>query len=91
MTMLNNRKNNRRGKTRDPFRKTGNIKGAFCPKMGSIKDKNGRDLVDTEEIKKRRKESMKNCIKKILMNWITTMVWLVTLSQTFWSAKSSGP
>ena len=40
MTMLNrkNRKNNRRGKTRDPFRKTGNIKGAFRPKMGTIKD-----------------------------------------------------
>ena len=73
MTMLNNRKNNRRGKTRDPFRKTGNIKGAFCPKMGSIKDKNGRDLVDTEEIKKRRK-AYTELFKKILMNQITTMV-----------------
>ena len=30
--------NNRRGKTRDLFRKTGNIKGIFCPKMGTIKD-----------------------------------------------------
>ena len=38
------------GKTRDPFRKTGNIKGTFHPKMGTIKDKNGRDLVDAEEI-----------------------------------------
>ena len=33
--------NSKRGKTRDPFRKTGNIKGVFCPKMGTIKDKNG--------------------------------------------------
>ena len=33
------------------FRKTGNIKGIFCPKMGTIKDRNGRDLVDAEEIK----------------------------------------
>ena len=38
--------NNRRGKTRDLFRKIGNIKGAFHPKMGTIKGKNGRDLVD---------------------------------------------
>ena len=39
--------NNKRGR-RDLFRKIGNIKGAFHPKMGTIKDKNGRDLVDTE-------------------------------------------
>ena len=34
--------NNRRGKTRDLFRKTGKIKGIFCPKMGTIKDINGK-------------------------------------------------
>ena len=45
--------NNRRGKTRDLFRKIGNIKGTFYSNMGTIKDKNGRDLIDTEEIKKR--------------------------------------
>ena len=44
--------NNKRGKTRDLFRKTGNIKGRFRPKMGTIKDKNGRVLVYAEEIKK---------------------------------------
>ena len=33
--------NNRRGKTRDLFRKIGNIKGIFCPKIGTIKDRNG--------------------------------------------------
>ena len=49
--------NNKRGKTRNLFRKTGNIKGAFLPKMGTIKDKNGRDLVDTEEIEKRWKKN----------------------------------
>ena len=65
--------------------------GAFHPKMGTIKDKHGSDLVDTEEIKKRWKEDMKELYKKILMNQITTMVWLVTQSQTFWSVKSSGP
>ena len=45
--------NNRRGKTRDLFRKTGDIKGTFCLKMGTIKDRNSRDLVDADEIKKR--------------------------------------
>ena len=45
--------NNRRGETRDVFRKTEDIKGTFCPEMGTIKDRNSRDLVDAEEIKKR--------------------------------------
>ena len=44
---------NRRGKTRDLFRKTGDIKGTFCPKMSTIKDRIGRNLVDAEEIKER--------------------------------------
>ena len=39
---------------------------AFCPKMGTIKDKNGRDLVDAEEIKKRWKEYMEELYKKDL-------------------------
>ena len=56
--------NNRRGKTRDPFRKIGNIKGTFCPKMATIKDRNGRDLVDAEEIKKRWKEYMEELYKR---------------------------
>ena len=45
--------NNRRGKTRDLFKKSGNIKGTFHPKMGTIKNRNGRDLIDAEEFKKR--------------------------------------
>ena len=48
--------NNRKGNTRDLFRNTGEIKGTFCPKMSTIKDINCRDLVYTEEIKKRWKE-----------------------------------
>ena len=59
--------NSKRGKTRDPFRKTGNIKGEFCPKMSTIKNKNGRDLVDNEEIKKRWK-AYTELFKKVLMN-----------------------
>ena len=37
------------------------------------------------------KNIWKNCIKKILMNQISRMVWSVTQNQIFWSAKSSGP
>ena len=82
--------NNKRGKTRDLFRKISNIKGATRPKMGTIKDRNGRDLVDTEEIKKRWNEYLEELYKKYLKEPITTMVWSVTQSQTFWSPKSSG-
>ena len=45
--------NNRKGKTRDLFKKIGNVKGTFCAKMDMIKDKNGRDLIEAEDIKKR--------------------------------------
>ena len=55
--------NNKRRKTSDVFRKIGDIKGTFCPKMGTIKDINGRDLVDAEEIK-RWKEYMEELYQK---------------------------
>ena len=45
--------NNRMGKTRDLFKKIRDIKGIFHAKMGSIKDRNGRDLTEAEDIKKR--------------------------------------
>ena len=57
---------NKRGKTRELFRKIENIKGTFHPKMGTIKDKNGQVLVDAEEIKKRSKEYMEELCKKDL-------------------------
>ena len=56
--------NNKRGNIRDLLRKTGNIKGAFHPKMGTIKQKNGRDLADAEEIKKRWKAYTKQLHKE---------------------------
>ena len=59
--------------------------------MGTTTDKNGRDQVDAEEIKKRWKQHGRTILKKILMNQITMMVWLVTQSQMFWSVKSGGP
>ena len=45
--------NNRMGKTRDLFKKMRDSKGTFHAKMGSIKDRNGMDLTETEDIKKR--------------------------------------
>ena len=48
--------NNRKGKTRDLFKKIRDTKGNFHAKMGSIKDRNGRDLTDAEDIKKRWQE-----------------------------------
>ena len=45
--------NNRRGKTRDLFKKMRDAKGIFHEKMGSIKDRNGMDLTEAEDIKKR--------------------------------------
>ena len=59
--------------------------------MGTIKNRNSRDLVGAEEVRRRWKEYVEELYKNILMNWITMMVWSVTQSQTFWSVKSSGP
>ena len=47
------------GKTRDLFKKIGNIKGTFHVRMSTIKDRNGKDLTEAEEIKKRWQEYTK--------------------------------
>ena len=44
------------GKTRDPFKNMRDTKGTFHAKMGSIKDRNGRDLTEAEDIRKRWQE-----------------------------------
>ena len=61
------------GKTRDHFKKTGDTKGIFYTKMGTIKDRNGMDLTEAEEIK--RWQEYTNCTRKVLMARITMMVW----------------
>ena len=58
--------NNRMGKTRDIFMKIGDSKEAFHAKMGTIKDRNGRDLTEAEGIKKRWQEYTKELYKKYL-------------------------
>ena len=57
---------NKRGKIRDLFRKTEDIKGTFHLKKGTIKDRNGRDLIDAKKIKKRWKEYTEELYKKDL-------------------------
>ena len=52
----NVKENNRMGKTRDIFKKIGDRKGTFHAKMGMIKDRNSKDLIEAEEIKKRWQE-----------------------------------
>ena len=68
--------NNKMGKTRDHFKKIRDTKGTFHAKMGSIKDRNGRDLTETEDIKKRWQEYTEELelYKKIFVTQITTMV-----------------
>ena len=62
------------GKTRDLFKKIRDTKGTFHAKMGSTKDRNGRDLIEADNIKKRWQEYTENCTKQIFMTQITTMV-----------------
>ena len=56
--------NNRMGKTRDLFKKIRDTKGTFHAKMGSIKDRNGLDLTEAEDIKKRRPKYTEKLYKK---------------------------
>ena len=58
--------NNRMGKTRDLFKKIRDIKGTLQAKMGSIKDRNGMDLTEAEDIKKRWQEYTEELYKKDL-------------------------
>ena len=61
-------------KTSYLFKKIRDTKGTFHAKMGSIKDRNGLDLTEAEDIKKRWQDTQKNYTKKIFMTQITTMV-----------------
>ena len=62
------------GKTRDLFRKIRDTKGTLHAKMGKIKDRNGRDLTEAEEIKKRWQEYTEELYKNIFMTQIIMMV-----------------
>ena len=63
------------GKTKDLFKKIRDTKGTLHAQMGTIKDRNGMDLTEADDIKKRWQEyTKKNYTKEIFMTQITTMV-----------------
>ena len=66
--------NNRMGKTTDLFKKTGDSKRTFHAKMGTKKDRNGRDLTEAEILRRGGKDTQKNSTKKIFMTQIIMMV-----------------
>ena len=71
--------NIRTGKTRDLFKKIRDTKGTFHAKMGSLKDRNGMNLTEAEDLARSRsrrggKNTQKNCTKKIFMIQIMTML-----------------
>ena len=66
--------NSRMGKIRHHFKKIRDTKETFHAKMGSIKDRNGRDLTEAEDIMKRWQEYTENCTKKIFTTQIIMMV-----------------
>ena len=76
---------NRMGKTRDCFKKIRVTKGTFHAKMGTLKDRNSKNPIEAERLRRGSKNIQKNCTKKVLMTWITMMVWSLT-----WSVKSNG-
>ena len=66
--------NKRIGKTRDLFKIIRDTKGIFHAKMGSVKDRNGMDLKEPEDIQESGKNTQKNYTKKVFMTQIITMV-----------------
>ena len=66
--------NNRMRRTRDLFKKIRDTKETFHAKMGTIKERNGMDLTEAEDIKKRWQEYTENYTKKIFMTQIIMMV-----------------
>ena len=79
------------GKTRDLFKKIRHTKETFHAKMGLIKDRNGMDLTEAEDIKKRQQEYTEELYKKDLHNQDNHDGMITHLEQTSWNVKSSGP
>ena len=87
--MQRNTENNRKGKTRDLFKKIRDTKGTFHAKMGSIKDRNGIHLTEAEDIKKRWQEYTETYKKDLHDPDNHDGVITITSSQASWNAKSS--
>ena len=78
------------GKSEDLFKKTGDIKGTLHGRMGTIKDRNSKDLTKIEEIKKRWQEHTEELYKKDLHN-PDNHDGVITHIEPSWNVKSSGP
>ena len=63
------------GQTRELFKKIGDNMGTFHVRMGTIKNRNCKDLTEAEEIKKKWQEYTEELSKNVLMTRITKMVW----------------
>ena len=82
--------NNRMGKTRNLFKKIKDTKGTFRAKMGS-KDRNGMDITEADDVKKRWQEHTEELYKKDLHNPDNHDGVITHLDQISWNVKSSGP
>ena len=78
------------GKTRDLFKKIRDTKGTFHAKMGQIKDINGMDLTEAEEIKKRWQEHTEELYKKDLDDQDNHNGVIIHLQPTSWNVMSGG-
>ena len=78
-------------KTRDLFKKIRDTKGTFHAEMVTIKDGNGMDLTEAEDVKKRWQEYTEELYKKEINDPDNHDGVITHLAQTSWSAKSSGP
>ena len=79
------------GKTGDLFKKIRDTKGTFHGKMGSIKDRNGMDLTEAEDIKERWQEYTEELYEKYLNDLDNHDHVITNLEPDIWSTKSSGP
>ena len=82
---------NRIGKTREVLKKIRDTKGTFHAKMGTIKDRNGMDLTEAEDLKNRWQEYTEELYRKDLHNPDNHDGVITDLEQTCWNVKSSGP
>ena len=88
--MQRNRGKQQNGKDQRSLQKIGDTKETFDAKMGTVKDKDGKDLTEAEDIKKRWQEYTAELYKKDLNN-LDNHGGVVTSLQTSWSMNSSGP
>ena len=83
--------NNRMGETRNLFKKIRDTKGTFHAKMSTIKDRNGMDLTEAEDIKKRWQEYTEELYKKDVHDTGNHDDMITHLEPESWNVKSSGP